>query len=568
MPSFDHGRKGPQKDSASRSSLPDSSARGRAPGVHPILRLQSLIGNRAVTALLRETGGLPAPGRASAAPPVVHEVLDSPGRAIDPTSRAAMESRFGEDFGGVRVHTDAKAAASAKAVDAAAYTVGQNVVFGEGLYAPGTAAGRVLLGHELAHVAQQMRGGGAGARPSRVASGGGPHEAEAHRAGMSVAAGGPASVRSAVSPGTLQRSPLTDEIDKGKSSGGKAEVFNILRAKGPIAADPDLGRCLDAAFGPNTDPAKTTDDRWLADQLVLYGPEPRWPHAALLERNRRSRDNKWAPEAGNIEASFDVGTGNPPVKAYYFPGTSDKRAMIIGGVHGTEAAGVEIVNILLERMRAPGATMPYYSVIIVPVLFPRNLARRNAAKKAGNDANATDLRKTPGFKDPQRQMPALGATPGKLDSKGKPIEAENLVLLDLVERFRPERLASSHGVTSVSSSMFDNNPRPGHEKEDAALTLKMAYATKGMTKGAQVPGNFPQGKPPRTANKELSKNADPGVSFGEYGSQDAGARPAMNVITVEPGGNQTSAEAKDPKARRIELESFAVVLRDIFLGPP
>ncbi|HEX8921738.1 MAG TPA: DUF4157 domain-containing protein, partial [Pyrinomonadaceae bacterium] len=59
------------------------------------------------------------------------------------------------DFSGVRVHTDAKAAASARAVNALAYTVGSHVVFGEGKFAPSTAEGRHLLAHELTHVAQQ-----------------------------------------------------------------------------------------------------------------------------------------------------------------------------------------------------------------------------------------------------------------------------------------------------------------------------------------------------------------------------------------------------------------------------
>ena len=93
------------------------------------------------------------------APPSVHATLRAPGQPLDGGARAFMESRFGQDFGGVRVHTDSGAAASARAVGAQAYTVGQNVVFGEGRYAPGTAAGNTLLAHELAHVVQQ--GGGA-----------------------------------------------------------------------------------------------------------------------------------------------------------------------------------------------------------------------------------------------------------------------------------------------------------------------------------------------------------------------------------------------------------------------
>ena len=92
------------------------------------------------------------------APPVVHEVLRSAGRPLDATTRAFMEPRFGYDFSQVRVHTDAKAAESARAVNALAYTVGRDVVFSTGQYAPGTMSGRRLLGHELTHVMQQRQG--------------------------------------------------------------------------------------------------------------------------------------------------------------------------------------------------------------------------------------------------------------------------------------------------------------------------------------------------------------------------------------------------------------------------
>lgn len=91
----------------------------------------------------------------SEVPAIVHEVLREPGEPLDSATRAFMEPRFGHDFSGVRVHTDAKAAESARAANAHAYTVGQHVVFGGGLYAPSTTEGRRLLGHELTHTIQQ-----------------------------------------------------------------------------------------------------------------------------------------------------------------------------------------------------------------------------------------------------------------------------------------------------------------------------------------------------------------------------------------------------------------------------
>jgi len=90
-----------------------------------------------------------------AVPPIVSDVLRSPGLPLDFASRSFFEPRFGHDFSQVRVHNDARAAESAGAVNAHAYTVGHDIVFGAGQYSLGTKGSRRLLGHELAHVVQQ-----------------------------------------------------------------------------------------------------------------------------------------------------------------------------------------------------------------------------------------------------------------------------------------------------------------------------------------------------------------------------------------------------------------------------
>jgi Domain of unknown function (DUF4157) len=90
-------------------------------------------------------------------PPIVHEVLKAPGQSLDDSTRGFMEARFAHDFSQVRVHTDSRAAESTQAVNAQAYTVGPNVVFGAGQFAPHTTSGRHLLAHELTHVVQQSQ---------------------------------------------------------------------------------------------------------------------------------------------------------------------------------------------------------------------------------------------------------------------------------------------------------------------------------------------------------------------------------------------------------------------------
>jgi hypothetical protein len=92
------------------------------------------------------------------APAAVHSVLASSGQPLDAGVRTFFEPRFGHDFSDVRVHSDSAASDSARQAHALAYTAGSHVVFRSDRYQPHTAAGRQLIGHELAHVAQHARG--------------------------------------------------------------------------------------------------------------------------------------------------------------------------------------------------------------------------------------------------------------------------------------------------------------------------------------------------------------------------------------------------------------------------
>ena len=93
------------------------------------------------------------------APPIVSDVLSSGGgRPLDGDTKGFMESRFRQDFSQVRIHTDSRAAESAAAIQAKAYTSGRDVVFGAGEYQPASESGKRLLAHELVHVGQQGKG--------------------------------------------------------------------------------------------------------------------------------------------------------------------------------------------------------------------------------------------------------------------------------------------------------------------------------------------------------------------------------------------------------------------------
>lgn len=176
-----------------------------AAGDNPLMRLQRTVGNQAVQQLLQSDGShaepqvsrptdadeleaervaegavattdSPAPnnelfGKDQAAAGQDGAVIGSsdnrnnflaslgPGRALDPALRQSMESRLGHDLSRVRIHTDSRTNESARALNARAYTVGTNVVFDQGEYAPQSRRGQKLLAHELTHVTQQSRAG-------------------------------------------------------------------------------------------------------------------------------------------------------------------------------------------------------------------------------------------------------------------------------------------------------------------------------------------------------------------------------------------------------------------------
>lgn len=138
------------------------------------------------TPLQRHANGSTAP---AIAPPIVHDVLRSPGQPLENRTRTFFEPRFGADFSKIRVYSDPKASESARAVRADAYTVGQQIVFAKNRYSPETQDGKQLLAHELAHSQQQA---------SQSASGG---SSEVHMIDDITAERGADSIATAVTTG-------------------------------------------------------------------------------------------------------------------------------------------------------------------------------------------------------------------------------------------------------------------------------------------------------------------------------------------------------------------------------
>lgn len=257
----------------------------------------------------KESGAGPA-----VAPPIVHDVLRSPGQSLDGKTFSFMASRFGHDFSRVRVHTDARAAESARSVNALAYTVGSSVVFGAGQYAPHTLAGQRLLAHELAHVVQQR-----GSAPSGEIPVGGEHdsserEAERAESGISGAGalsmnGGAWTLRRAVRRGSV--SCRNTGLINPNLTGDEAVAAIEAADAGAIALANDAERRLQANLDSTRagDPVDAAFDALLQEELGLTLTNP--AHFRLIEQQiRRFRQVRETLESGFLRYMCRGGTVN------------------------------------------------------------------------------------------------------------------------------------------------------------------------------------------------------------------------------------------------------------------
>lgn len=202
----------------------------KTPGQHaPLVAMQRTAGNRAVVEQL-SAGSTPG------------------GQSLPTGTRWLMESRFQEDFSQVRIHANEDAAVLAASQRAKAYTVGRDIFFSKGRYAPQTGEGQKLIAHELAHVVQQSRAGDTFATSEAA-------ESDAHSAASRVILGQAATV-AARAPVGIQCEP-EDEEKKPAS------------APGPI--DPGL-------LGPNFVKSKTAVESLGLKKNKVKGPVPGMPY--------------------------------------------------------------------------------------------------------------------------------------------------------------------------------------------------------------------------------------------------------------------------------------------------
>ena len=286
------------------------------------------------------------------------------------------------------------------------------------------------------------------------------------------------------------------------------------------------------------------------------------------------------------------------IEAYYFPGTSEKRALVIGGMHGSELSSIEVAGELLQMMKHAKAS--HYNVIIIPSLFPDNAATaRQFPFQIGDEKNIGRY-SFPGAADPNRQMP----TPGhafddehELDHAGRHIENENSLLLGLIGEYRPQRIVNLHAIRDKNYAGVYADPRTDHNSValgyDTDSSLAIGIAKHIEQNGGYVPGNhlstIPNAlyyKDPQPAkagqfqNRNFSGSFLPGkrgggVSLGTwaatavYNANDsAKCRDAMRILTIEFPGSKRPVDyisKKDQNFYQRQVELYAAAIHEVFL---
>jgi hypothetical protein len=540
-----------------------------------------------------------------------------PGQPLDPSTRSFFEPRFGHDLG-----------ASGGGASPLASTLGRDIAFRAGQYRPDTQSGRRLLGHELAHVVQQGRGLATGPATAEPAL-----EREAWRAGDAAADGARVAISGRAPAGVALHSTLSDSINNAWAARhDKGEVFNLLRASSPAPSDTDTVTAINAMFAGNS------ADLWLATTILQNGPETLWPSDLITWRWVLARLGGWAPEAGNIEAVLpdlfpDAGVASPAVRAYFFPGVTNERALVIGGVHGSELGGIEVVERLRTRLSAESLAgrPPYFTTILVPEVVPRAAAARRAHLRTTPftqfDNTGRTVTDRPGHQaDPNRNYPQPGTDLAAAHNLGqtRPDHAELLftppggttarppqdtrrfatasqrmlpetrILLALIERFHPRRIASVHGhwlgaARGDAAGVFVD-PRGGFDPatdtaattqgtEDDALTRQsLVGSTYGSLAGSSrardpfagnVSTRWPRGVSgagPYTPAAGSQTVHYTSTAHGE-GTSLGGYAPAAGITTVT-----VEVPQYDPGRDAAQLDAALNLHRDlleqVFLGRP
>ncbi|WP_139489360.1 murein peptide amidase A [Brevibacillus dissolubilis] len=433
----------------------------------------------------------------------------------------------------------------------------------------------------------------------------------------------------------------------------KGEVFDLLRQQKTslYPLDSAVDTFLTGIFG------NFPDDLWLAKTIAKFGPEPLWPVKEIEERVKRATVSRWCPEFGNIEAiltnpdpevAFQDAALKPlvkcymaaeqqlekfPVKAYFFPGRSSRRALIIGGVHGSEPAGVRVVQRLREALTNASikGNPPFFTTILVPVLFPRTLATKSRNVSGGLGLQKVTVNQQTNVSlvcreiEPNRNFPLPGENYSQARKRGQTgtlapelmireaggltissgsltstrMVPENRILIQLIERFQPERLASIHahqimsachpcgtdqvtgcggegpgifvdprGIDPATKRVTDQNKVDFDDKltnRMLAEALKRLPALKIPTSLQPFGGNMGCFKDTnKTTVRYFSKQRVQGNSLGDWAPVDTAGRAGITTLTIELPNLENK---KEPKEFNSLINLHSDLLQEIFLMP-
>jgi hypothetical protein len=430
----------------------------------------------------------------SGAPPVVHEVLGSPGEPLAPAVRGPLESRFGrdlsrvrlrvptdggpqaelivnepgdafeqeadrvaaavtggsessrqgaprQDFSQVRVHTDGRAADAARSLNARAFTQGNHVVFGSGQFSPATPSGQRLLAHELTHVVQQ------GASPSRRIA---RAALDLKRLDLELFWGDPLTQTS----GEIGKSASCPTPKDKKPPELPIEAFVYPRNTADTAGTVGPGAAAQGAK-----PAAAPETGGATGGTAVEKPAAETPPAG----------KEWPPQsprkiAGKPDRSHWI---KDPATGLRVPA---KRSVIVGGIHGNERGPLDVAKGLKDKL--DGGAPRDFDTIFIPVMNPGGVADKTRENRCGVDLN--------------RNFPGLKGAPA---AKGKvPAEQpETKAVRSVIETLKPSRILALHAMSPEKDSSIAKGgvfADPVQDPKAAALACRMAVRMQGK-KGAK-----------------------------------------------------------------------------------
>lgn len=245
--------------------------------------------------------------------------------------------------------------------------------------------------------------------------------------------------------GILQRSQLSDSVKEAynKAQTAKFEALlarlgqdDVRQAQGDTDIDAEIASLL----------ANRPDDLWVAQRI--------------RQGKLGDTTGKYAPPKK---------PGPKPIEAFFFQGTSDQRALVIAGVHGTEKQGTQVAKMLIDGLKT---SPPYMTTIVVPSLFPDNADA--GTREAGKDKDPDKVLTNGNFPEPGEDLAAAraagnGTAVAAGNSRKTPILPENVLLLELLERFKPARIISIHGTWRAGAGgvFYDKRNLTGAEVRQA-----------------------------------------------------------------------------------------------------